>query len=178
MSTPMFLIKICCVQAICRSKEEEETFAKEESFSSGEESQGKVSMGTSLEAQTGNSVKAPFFRRKRQPANRTTLQNNKAQVLRIKVRKNLLHYKGEFKDIVKNNITCSHNRKTGMIVQWAAPFRNRGFKTESKQWRSGREHLHMHFHSRYTISKHLDFWLNPKRSKEMNLSFLNCETFL
>jgi hypothetical protein len=71
------------LQAIRRSKEEEETFAKEESFS-GEESQDNASMGTSLEAQTGNSVKAPFFRRKRVSANRRTLQKNNTQVLRIK----------------------------------------------------------------------------------------------
>ncbi|KAG7603949.1 putative IQ motif, EF-hand binding protein [Arabidopsis thaliana] len=69
--------------AIRRSKEEEETFAKEESFS-GEESQDNASMGTSIEAQTGNSVKAPFFRRKRVSANRRTLQKNNTQVLRIK----------------------------------------------------------------------------------------------
>ncbi|XP_023634837.1 protein IQ-DOMAIN 1 [Capsella rubella] len=76
--------RICCVQAIRRSKAEEEvTFAKEDSFS-GEESQGKVSMGTSLEAQTCNSVKAPLFTSKRVSANRSILHNNKAQVLRIK----------------------------------------------------------------------------------------------
>ncbi|EOA16585.1 hypothetical protein CARUB_v10004750mg [Capsella rubella] len=70
--------------AIRRSKAEEEvTFAKEDSFS-GEESQGKVSMGTSLEAQTCNSVKAPLFTSKRVSANRSILHNNKAQVLRIK----------------------------------------------------------------------------------------------
>ncbi|KAG7548113.1 IQ motif EF-hand binding site [Arabidopsis suecica] len=68
--------------AIRRSKEVEETFA-EESFS-GEESQGNASMGTSLEAQTSNSVKAPFFRRKRVSANRRSLQMNNTQVLRIK----------------------------------------------------------------------------------------------
>ncbi|KAL1225679.1 Protein IQ-DOMAIN 33 [Cardamine amara subsp. amara] len=69
--------------AIRRTKEVEEKFDKEESFS-GEESQGKVSMGTSLEVQTCNSVKAASFRRKRVSANRRTLQNSKAQVLRIK----------------------------------------------------------------------------------------------
>ncbi|CAE6200242.1 unnamed protein product [Arabidopsis arenosa] len=69
--------------AIRRSKEEEETFAKEESFS-GEESQGNASMGTSLEAQTSNSVKAPFFKRKRVSANRRSLQMGNTQVLRIK----------------------------------------------------------------------------------------------
>jgi hypothetical protein len=79
--------------AIRRSKEEEETFAKEESFS-GEESQDNASMGTSLEAQTGNSVKAPFFRRKRVSANRRTLQKNNTQVLRIKVSKDLVQYRG------------------------------------------------------------------------------------
>jgi hypothetical protein len=81
------------LQAIRRSKEEEETFAKEESFS-GEESQDNASMGTSLEAQTGNSVKAPFFRRKRVSANRRTLQKNNTQVLRIKVSKDLVQYRG------------------------------------------------------------------------------------
>ncbi|ESQ33237.1 hypothetical protein EUTSA_v10004244mg [Eutrema salsugineum] len=69
--------------AIRKSKEVEETAVNEESFS-GEESQGKVSMGTSLEVQTCNSVKAPFFRRKRVSANRRTLQKNKTQALRIK----------------------------------------------------------------------------------------------
>ncbi|XP_010450407.1 PREDICTED: protein IQ-DOMAIN 1-like [Camelina sativa] len=69
--------------AIRQSKEEEVTCTKEESFT-GEESQSKVSMGTSLEAQTGNSVKAPLFTSKRVSANRSTLHNNKAQVLRIK----------------------------------------------------------------------------------------------
>uniref|UniRef100_A0A1J3J4K2 Protein IQ-DOMAIN 1 n=1 Tax=Noccaea caerulescens TaxID=107243 RepID=A0A1J3J4K2_NOCCA len=71
--------------AIRRSKEVEETFIKEESFFSGEESQGRVSsMGTSLEVQTCNSSKAPFFRRKRVSANRRTSQKNQTQVLRIK----------------------------------------------------------------------------------------------
>ncbi|CAH2079510.1 unnamed protein product [Thlaspi arvense] len=68
---------------IRRSKEVEETFVKEESLSGGE-SQGKVSMGTSLEVQTCSSTKAPFFRRRRVSANRRTLQKNKTQVLRIK----------------------------------------------------------------------------------------------
>lgn len=68
-------------QAKRRSKEVEETFDKEESFS-GEESQGKVSMGTSLEVQTCSSVKAPFFKRKRVSR---TLHKNNTQVLRIKV---------------------------------------------------------------------------------------------
>lgn len=64
------------------SKQVEETFDKEESFS-GEESQGKVSMGTSLEVQTCSSVKAPFFKRKR--VSRTLhKKNNNTQVLRIK----------------------------------------------------------------------------------------------
>ncbi|XP_033132279.1 protein IQ-DOMAIN 1 isoform X2 [Brassica rapa] len=58
------------------SNEVEETFDKEES----EESQGKVSMGTSLEVQTCSSVKAPFLRRKRV----RTLHKNNTQVLRIK----------------------------------------------------------------------------------------------
>ncbi|XP_013600780.1 PREDICTED: protein IQ-DOMAIN 1 [Brassica oleracea var. oleracea] len=58
------------------SKEVEETFDKEES----EESQGKVSMGTSLEVQTCSSVKAPFLGRKRV----RTLHKNNTQVLRIK----------------------------------------------------------------------------------------------
>ncbi|XP_048594534.1 protein IQ-DOMAIN 33 isoform X3 [Brassica napus] len=58
------------------SNEVEETFDKEES----EESQGKVSMGTSLEIQTCSSVKAPFLRRKRV----RTLHKNNTQVLRIK----------------------------------------------------------------------------------------------
>ncbi|CAH8320488.1 unnamed protein product [Eruca vesicaria subsp. sativa] len=60
------------------SKEVEETCDKE-SFS-GEESQGKISMGTSLEVQTCGSVKAPFFRTKRV----RTLHKNNTQVLRIK----------------------------------------------------------------------------------------------
>ncbi|KAJ0235820.1 IQ-domain 33 [Hirschfeldia incana] len=64
------------------SKEVEETFDKEESFFSGEESQGKVSsMGTSLEVQTCSSVKAPFFKRKRVSR---ALHKNNTQVLRIK----------------------------------------------------------------------------------------------
>ncbi|KAG2314897.1 hypothetical protein Bca4012_065707 [Brassica carinata] len=63
------------------SKEVEETLDKEKSFS-GEESQGKVSMGTSLEVQACSSVKAPFFRRKR--VSRTLHKNNNTQVLRIK----------------------------------------------------------------------------------------------
>lgn len=63
-------------------KEVEETFDKEESFS-GEESQGKVSLGTSLEVQTCSSVKAPFFKRKR--VSRTLHNKNNTQVLRIKV---------------------------------------------------------------------------------------------
>ncbi|KAF8108613.1 hypothetical protein N665_0106s0015 [Sinapis alba] len=62
------------------SREVEETFDKEESFS-GEESEDKVSMGTSLEVQTCSSVKAPFFRRKRVSR---TLHKNNTQVLRIK----------------------------------------------------------------------------------------------
>ncbi|XP_018447381.1 protein IQ-DOMAIN 33 isoform X2 [Raphanus sativus] len=62
-------------------KEVEETFDKEESFS-GEESQGKVSLGTSLEVQTCSSVKAPFFKRKR--VSRTLHNKNNTQVLRIK----------------------------------------------------------------------------------------------
>ncbi|VVB01440.1 unnamed protein product [Arabis nemorensis] len=70
--------------AIRRSKEVEKAFVvKDESFS-GEESPGKVSMGTSLEVQSGNSVKAPFSRRKRVSANRRSLQKNSTQVLRIK----------------------------------------------------------------------------------------------
>ncbi|KFK22861.1 hypothetical protein AALP_AAs58048U000600 [Arabis alpina] len=69
--------------AIRRSKEVEDAFDKEESFC-GEESPSKVSMGTSLEVQSGNSVKAPFFRRKQVSANRRTLQKNNTQVLRIK----------------------------------------------------------------------------------------------
>ncbi|CDY61877.1 BnaCnng38600D [Brassica napus] len=58
------------------NKEVEETFDKEES----EESQGKVSMGTSLEVQTCSSVKTPFLGRKRV----RTLHKNNTQVLRIK----------------------------------------------------------------------------------------------
>ncbi|CAA7016080.1 unnamed protein product [Microthlaspi erraticum] len=68
--------------AMRQSKAVEETFSKEESFFSGEESQGKVSsMGTSLEVQTCNSAKTPFFRRKR--VSRTS-QKSQTQVLRIK----------------------------------------------------------------------------------------------
>lgn len=62
------------------SKEVEETSDKEESFS-GEESQGIVSVGTSLEVQTCSSVKAPLFKRKRVSR---TLPKNNTQVLRIK----------------------------------------------------------------------------------------------
>lgn len=55
----------------------------------------------------------------------------------------------------KKNITWWHhnNRKSGMIAQWAVPYQSRGFKAELKQWQNGREHLHMHFHSRYYWKK-------------------------
>ncbi|CAN8323605.1 unnamed protein product [Cochlearia groenlandica] len=68
-----------------RRHKEEETLVKEESFSGDESSsQGKVSMGTSLEVQTCNSMKAPFASRKRVSAHVRTIQTNKSQALRIK----------------------------------------------------------------------------------------------
>ena len=74
----------------------EETFDKEES----EESQGKVSMGTSLEVQTCSSVKTPFLGRKRV----RTLHKNNTQVLRIKVNNQPIVIKVTKKSIFIHNI--------------------------------------------------------------------------
>lgn len=115
MSTTVIL-RIFFFQAKRWSKEVEETLDKEKSFS-GEESQGKVSMGTSLEVQACSSVKAPFFRRKR--VSRTLHKNNNTQVLRIKVNNQPTNVKKK-KKREKNSITlCYHhnNRKSGMIAQ-------------------------------------------------------------